>query len=88
MFIYNFKLNGRKLFKFIFAIIIVIVLVLCGIVSYKLYNANIRVDDGIKQNDVVELTNENYSTILKTVHDDIDTYIGQKIKFTGFVYRV
>ena len=88
MFIYNFKLNGSKLFKFIFAIIIVIVLVLCGIVSYKLYNASIRVDDGIKQNDVVELTNENYSTILKTVHDDIDTYIGQKIKFTGFVYRV
>jgi len=34
------------------------------------------------------LTNRNYSTVLETVHNDIDTYVGQKIKFSGFVYRV
>lgn len=25
---------------------------------------------------------------METVHNDIDTYVGQKIKFSGFVYRV
>ena len=31
---------------------------------------------------------ENYTNILQAVHDDIDSYIGMKIKFTGYVYRL
>ena len=61
---------------------------MCGLIGYKLYNASIKVNDDIKQNEISELTNKNYSTILKTVHENIDTYVGQKIKFSGFVYRV
>jgi len=30
----------------------------------------------------------NYTNILKSVHDNPDDYIGQKIKFSGYVYRV
>lgn len=30
----------------------------------------------------------NYTNILKSVHDNPDEYIGQKIKFSGYVYRV
>lgn len=88
MFIYNIKLSGSMLFKFIFAIIIVFVIVLCGIVGYKIYSASIKVNDDIAHNEITELTNKNYSTILKTVHENIDSYVGQKIKFSGFVYRV
>ena len=88
MFIYNVKLSGTKIFKFVFAIIIIFVITLCGIIGYKIYNASIKVNDDIKQNEISELTNKNYSTILKTVHENIDTYVGQKIKFSGFVYRV
>lgn len=88
MFIYNIKLSGTKIFKFVFAIIILFVISLCGIIAYKLYNASIKVNDDIKQNEIIELNNKNYSTILKTVHENIDPYVGQKIKFSGFVYRV
>lgn len=88
MFIYNIKLSGSMLFKCIFAIIIIFVIVLCGIVGYKIYSASIKVNDAVPHNERAELTNKNYSTILKTVHENIDTYIGQKIKFSGFVYRV
>lgn len=88
MFIYNVKLSGTKIFKFVFAIIIIFVISLCGLIGYKLYSASIKVNDDIKQNEISELTNKNYSTILKTVHENIDTYVGQKIKFSGFVYRV
>jgi len=88
MFIYNVKLNGTTIFKFIFVIIIIFVIVLCGIVGYKIYSASIKVNDDISHNEVSELTNKNYSTILKAVHENIDNYVGQKIKFSGFVYRV
>lgn len=30
----------------------------------------------------------NYTNILKSVHDNPDEYIGQKIKFSGYVYRI
>ena len=35
-----------------------------------------------------EIPASNYTSILKAVHDDLGTYIGQKITFTGYVYRV
>lgn len=88
MFIYNIKLSGTMIFKVILTIIIIFVIALCGIVGYKIYNASIKVNDEIKSTKINELTNENYSTILKVVHENIDTYVGQKIKFSGFVYRV
>jgi len=30
----------------------------------------------------------NYTNILKSVHDNPDEYLGQKIKFSGYVYRI
>lgn len=39
-------------------------------------------------NEVAYLTDENYTNILKEVHENLDTYIGQKICYTGYVYRV
>lgn len=39
-------------------------------------------------NEVAYLTDENYTNILKEVHENLDTYIGQKICYTGYVYRI
>lgn len=89
MFVYNLKLNGCNLFKILLAIIILIVICLCGVVAYKIYIASTNnLNDDIKSNAIAELTNQNYATILQAVHDDVDSYVGQKIKFSGFVYRV
>lgn len=89
MFICNLKLNGSSLFKIILAIIIFIVICLCGIVGYKIYVATTNnIDNNINLNTTKELTNQNYSTILQAVHDNVDSYVGQKIKFSGFIYRV
>lgn len=35
-----------------------------------------------------ELNSSNYTNVLKNVHDNLDLYVGQNIKFTGFVYRL
>ena len=88
MFIYNIKLKGRIIYRIILIIIIISVLILCGVVSFKLYKASTTVNDDIMENKIIEPTNQNYATILKTVHDNIDEYIGMEIKFSGFVYRV
>ena len=40
------------------------------------------------QNKVTKLTAHNYTNVLKTVHDNIDSYVGCQINFTGYVYRV
>ena len=88
MFIYNFKINNRLIYRIFLIIIIFFTLILCGVVSYKIYSSSIRVNDSIPNKEYIQITNENYATILKTVHDNIDDYIGQKIKFSGFVYRV
>ncbi|MBQ2938675.1 MAG: hypothetical protein IJE05_07430 [Clostridia bacterium] len=39
--------------------------------------------DGVSQISV-----KNYTNILKAVHENIDSYVGKKICFTGYVYRV
>ncbi len=89
MFVCNLKLNSSFMFKILLAVIVFIVICLCGIIGFRLYKASTKdLGDGINNNDITQLTPQNYATILQTVHDDMDTYVGQKIKFSGFVYRV
>lgn len=88
MFIYNVKVNGSVLFKIILSIIIIVVIVLCGVTAYKIYKASIKVNDNIETNGVNVLNNKNYASVLQAVHDNVDSYIGQKIKYSGFIYRV
>lgn len=37
---------------------------------------------------VSKISPKNYTNILKSVHENIDSYVGNKINFTGYVYRV
>lgn len=37
---------------------------------------------------VANISTDNYTNILKVVHNNLDEYIDQKISFTGYVYRV
>ena len=91
MFIYNFKINGSKVFKNFFIGIVIFVIGIVGIVSFKVFhgaNNSPTLSSCLPQNKVAQLTNINYTTILKTVHENIDAYVGLSIHFTGYVYRV
>ena len=89
MFILNFKVNGNKLGKIFLGILLVIILIVTFIVCYRILgNQFFKTNDNLKQNEVQELTVTNYTNVLKTDHDDIDTYVGQKIKFSGYVFRM
>ena len=96
MFICNFKVNKKKIVKFFILLASIIVLIMFAVIISKVFNEvqeiededNNIISDTIPSPDVAELTPENYTDILKEVHEDLDTYIGQKISFTGYVYRV
>ena len=62
--IYNLKLNGSSLFKILLAFIVLIVIILCGIIAYRIYIASINsVNDNIKTNDITTLNTK--SVIIK-----------------------
>ena len=86
MFVYNIKFSSGKIFKIILFFIIVIALVMTGISIYKTFSNNSSIQPNL--NEVYNITSTNYTNILKAVHENINTYVGQKINFSGYVYRV
>lgn len=40
------------------------------------------------QNKIYKIEPKNYTNILKSVHENIDKYVGKQINFTGYVYRI
>lgn len=90
MFVCNFKLSKNSLSKIFLTIIFAVAFVILGITIYRLCNFKTldTVKDEIKYDNVQVLTANNYTNVLKAVHDNLDNYIGQQISFTGYVYRV
>ena len=91
MFICNVKINGSKIFKYFFmGIVILIICILC-FVTFKIFtgaNASATKSNHIVSNAVCKISANNYTNVLKAVHENIDDYVGVKINFTGYIYRV
>lgn len=87
MFVCNLKLDKKLIFKIGFILLFIIVLIIAGLSFYKIFYAE-RVKDDIPVPNVSNISANNYTNVLKSVHDNLDEHIGQKIHFTGYVYRV
>lgn len=90
MFVFNLSLNGNKIFKIILVISCILVLGILVFACVKIFGKNSRfsINDKIESPDVVQLTTSNYTNTLKTVHENLDSYVGQTINFSGYVYRL
>lgn len=91
MFIYNVKVNGSNLFKTIFIIMVILLLFIIGMVVFKIFNGASNSETNsrcLPRSKVNNITTSNYTNILKAVHDNVDDYVGTKICFSGYVYRV
>ncbi len=91
MFVYNFKVNGSKMFKYFFTGIVLLIIAILIFVSIKLFTGaknNKSISSCLPQNSVSTISAQNYTNVLKAVHENIDDYVGVKIQFTGYVYRV
>ena len=85
MFVYNVKFSSRKFFKVVIALMVILALFLTGFAIYKTFGI---IGSPKPLNDVYTIDSNNYTNILKAVHDKLDDYVGQKISFSGYVYRV
>lgn len=90
MFVYNLKVDKRKIKKYGIILGIIVACIFLVMLCLKLLDNNFifKVDDELPSNDVNVISADNYANILKSVHDNLDNYVGQKISFTGYVYRV
>ncbi len=93
MVIYNFKINMKTIIKFILCLMILIAISIGIIAVYNILNKlekseNTYIEDMVPESGVAKIKPENYTNILKEVHENIETYIGQKISFSGYIYRV
>lgn len=89
MFIFNVKVNGNKIFKIFFTIVTILLIFILVFVTYKIFSgASSSTSSCIPNKDIYKISTKNYTNVLKTVHDNIDTYVGKKICFTGYIYRI
>lgn len=89
MFVYNLKINEIKTFRIIVISIIIIALLILSLSIYNFYSkSNFILNDSLPYNSVTSINPNNYTNILKQVYDDIDTYVGQSINFTGYIYKL
>lgn len=71
--IFNIKLDVHKI-SYIF--IIAIIILLCLFLVSLFFKSK-----------TIIMSNDNYTTILRDVHNDIPKYVGRKIVTTGYIFR-
>lgn len=88
MFVLNFKLNSNFVLKIFLVILLIIVLVILGFSTYKIISANSSSNTCMDNSNTFTLSTSNYTNVLKAVHENINSYVGQEIVFSGYVYRL
>lgn len=94
--VYNFKINKNKLFKGILFVCMTICVIIFLYAGYSLFsemknynNENFVVNDSYFANEnIVEIPSNQYTNVLKAVHDNLDDYIGKEISFVGYIYKI
>lgn len=87
MFIYNLKMNKKALSR---GFIVISLLIIICIILYSIYIIFIKKNNtcDANQKDIIDLNESNYANILKAANEDINSYIGSKVRITGYVYRL
>lgn len=90
MFICNLKVNSKNILKIGFVIAIMISVIFFIISTIRIFKASnvFTTNDEIPKSDIYTITASNYTNVLKSVHENLPNYIGQKIEFEGYVYKV
>lgn len=94
MFVFNIKLNKKLLLKIVIGVMTIVCIGLMIVSCTNIFSASKskvemhRLDDTIPSSEIALIKPENYTNILKSVHDELEPYIGQKISFSGYVYRL
>lgn len=93
MFVFNIKLNKKLIFKISLSLMFLIAIIVAVLGILQIINKSNNVDnnylnDSIPSSEIAQIKPQNYTNILKSVHENLDDYVGQKISFSGYIYRV
>ena len=88
MVIFNFKINGSKVFKFIGAIFCIIIISLLIFLVLRVFGMAKHEGACTSPDELSVIKSDNYTNILKSTHEDLASFIGKKVNFSGYVYRV
>lgn len=89
MFVYNMKFGSKKIIALIIGILVIFILFFIGTGIYKnIKNSKTKVSDDTSSEKINYVSSSNYTSILKEVHNNLNSYVGQKIRFIGFIYRL
>lgn len=92
----NLRINGKKTLKYLLILMFIIIIIIFFIGIYNIFfkqtndlkDKNLALCDTIKTDKIFEISPQNYTNILKAVTENIDNYIGCKVHFTGYIYRL
>lgn len=90
MFVFNMKIDGNRTSKALMGVLCIIILIVTFFICYQLIsNSFFKTNDEATRKDVIyEITAQNYTNVLQNVHTNLKDYIGQKIKLSGYIYRL
>jgi putative membrane protein len=83
MFVINFKLNFKK----ILLICLFVSVVTAVFIEYFANNSTLSTSSKVVDKYDYILTEENFTTVLKQIHENIQESLGKTIKMSGFVYK-
>ena len=87
MFVFNLKINPKRIFVAL-GVLLTIVLIFFIVNRFVLNNKSKVNDEIAPSKHIGTIDNNNYTDTLKMVHENLDMYLGQEVKITGFVYRL
>ena len=87
MYIYNLKINSKKIAKLVLALIGIIIVGVIGFSVFSIFKEGQKTENNIDSN-IIEINTNEYTSFLKNAHENIDDYVGMKVKLTGYVYRM
>lgn len=82
------NINFNKTFKKFIIITIFIVLLIFGMSIHKILSKSSKITISNNTENIIEINSNNYTNVLKAVHESPEKYIGKTIKFVGYIYRV
>lgn len=90
MFIYNVSLRKIKFLKILIFTILALLLITFMVFIYNKFQSNnkVYVTDTSYCEEVYDLPDSNYTNMLKDCYEHLDSYVGKKIKCSGFIHKL
>lgn len=91
MVIFHMNLHHKIIIRMLFLIFFIGILFMFAIGIHRIFFQNDDQNQGtncINSDEIRKINARDYTAILKEVHENMNSYLGKKIQFTGFVYRL